>query len=621
MSRAFSLNTQPFRISRASSMLLACALASPALGQVPVVSQPVVQALPGGQSLALNAALARLARDPRDISALADAGNAALSMGDVDAATGFFRRADQIAPGNPRVKAGLAGAMVRNGDPFGAIPLFEEASRAGAIDASLLGDQGLAYDLVGDHETAQRYYRQALSRAANDEVTRRLSLSLAIAGDKQGAELALSPLLRKNDQAAWRTRAFALAILGQTDEAVGVANSVLPREIAEGIAPYLRYMPRLTEAQQAAAANFGAFPRASEIGRDDPRVAAYSKSSRAGIRTAAADAALVPRGAPLGREARSRSRQSSRRPDMRVVRVAPPEPQPARQSDEPDPAPAASAPARLAVATPAPTPAPTATVRAPLPAPAMSATATRAAQISAAPAATELPPVPASASPARTMGPPAPSPAVASSAVSTSAPAPSAAPAARQITLADAFRDFTLPSTDATPAAGAVDIRNLVRARPAAEKPAPAKAAAPKPAPPSHPSRIWVQVATGRDKAALAFDWRRMSRESAEVFRGKQAFISAWGQTNRLLTGPFETEAAANAYIGQLRRANVTGPFLWTSPAGQVVDAVAGSRAEPAPATRQTRRAQAQAEQKAPERAQRRSSRTQKQPEPAKKKR
>jgi hypothetical protein len=134
--------------------------------------------------------------------------------------------------------------------------------------------------------------------------------------------------------------------------------------------------------------------------------------------------------------------------------------------------------------------------------------------------------------------------------------------------LAEAFAEFDRPSTDATPAAGAVDLRRIKPTRPKPAEP-------PKPLPPSHPSRIWVQVATGRDKAALGFDWRRLTREKAEVFRGKLAFVSAWGQTNRLLTGPFQTEAAANSYIAQLRRADVDGAFVWTSPAGQVVDGLA----------------------------------------------
>lgn len=65
-----------------------------------------------------------------------------------------------------------------------------------------------------------------------------------------------------------------------------------------------------------------------------------------------------------------------------------------------------------------------------------------------------------------------------------------------------------------------------------------------------------------------------MAREGAGVFRGKKPYVTTWGQTNRLVTGPFETEAAGNAFLAQLRRADIDGAFLWTSPAGQIVDAL-----------------------------------------------
>ena len=180
-------------------------------------------------------------------------------------------------------------------------------------------------------------------------------------------------------------------------------------------------------------------------------------------------------------------------------------------------------------------------------------------------------------------GPPAQ--AVAASAlapVTTAVPAPSAPPAPppKPVSLADAFSDFLAPpKVDVAPVPGAVDVRRLAPSREATETRATqgksAAAKATKPPPPSHPSRIWVQVATGRAKSALAFDWRRLTRENAQALRGKQGHVSAWGQTNRLLTGPFPTEAAANTFLAQLRRAGVDGAFLWTSPAGQVVDAFA----------------------------------------------
>jgi SPOR domain len=104
-----------------------------------------------------------------------------------------------------------------------------------------------------------------------------------------------------------------------------------------------------------------------------------------------------------------------------------------------------------------------------------------------------------------------------------------------------------------------------VKGKAAVEKPPP---------PPSHPSRIWVQVATGRDKSGLAFDWRRMAKSAETLFKGRRGWVSSWNATNRLLAGPFESEAAANAFMAQLRRADIQGSFVWTSPAGQVVDSL-----------------------------------------------
>jgi len=620
----------------AAAGVLAGSLATPALAQEDDFGDPpgaVVQEVPYNETMNLNAALAQLGRNPRDFSALIAAGNAALAIGDLDAAEGFYNRAEQIMPGNAQAKAGLASALLRKGDPVGAIPRFEAAARAGASGTMLAMDRGLAYDLVGDNVTAQRFYREALAVGSNDEAVRRLALSLAISGDKRGSAGMLTPLLARQDKAAWRTRAFALAIQGQTEDAVAVVNQSLPGPLAQGIAPYLRYMPRLTKAQQAAAANLGQFPRASEIGRDDPRIASYVAASRP-TALAAADSGLIPRGEPLGRASskerrreESRSRQRASAQDTRTERrIAPPEPQPGRDSGPAYAAPAIAAPRpSVAVAPPASAytaPRPSVAVSPPAPAadsreafvvaPSSSAyslpaaprsgsalSATVAAQAVPSPAATaapathgELPALrpapiqqpiaalpPAATPPIASTAPvsavpaavaPAPAPFLAP-APAQSAPAPTAMapepPPERRVSLAEAFSDIARPTIDATPSRGAVDIRKLKPNRPA-------PAAAPKPVVPTHPSRIWVQVATGRDKNALAFDWRRMTRKADALFKGKQPSVSVWGQTNRLLTGPFETEAAANTFISQLGRADLNGAFLWTSPAGQVVDAL-----------------------------------------------
>ncbi|WP_394658169.1 SPOR domain-containing protein [uncultured Novosphingobium sp.] len=308
---------------------------------VPTVSRPVVQRPPSAASQRLSAALARIARDPRDYMALVDAGDAANSLGDPEAAVGFYTRADAISPNNARIKAGMARALVLQGDPIKAIPLFA-AAEAGGAGVDVTSDRGLAYDLVGDPITAQRYYRAALTRNADDETRRRLGVSLAITGDTAGSEVMLMPLLREQDKPGWRSHAFALAIEGKTKEAVDTVNAILPGPLAQSVTPYLRYMPRLTRAQQAAAANLGKFPRASEIGRDDPAIAAYAASA---TRMASADAGLIPRGQQLGSGARSvpaappltrsqrraqeKAAQLARASSAAASRVAPPDPQPA----------------------------------------------------------------------------------------------------------------------------------------------------------------------------------------------------------------------------------------------------------------------------------------------------
>ncbi|WP_226017196.1 SPOR domain-containing protein [Novosphingobium sp. FKTRR1] len=270
----------------------------------------------GGNSSAgqmLNAALSRLAREPRNPQALADAGDAALALGDTAAASGFYTRANEIAPTNGRIKAQIARAQLRGDDPVGALRWFDDAERAGADQSAMALDRGLAFDLVGDNAAAQRQYQLALTRGRDAEATRRYALSLAIAGDRGMADQVLAPLLQSQERAAWRVRTFILAITGSADDAVAVAFASMPQDLAAGIAPYLRFMQRLTPAQQAAAANLGRFPRAADIGRDDVRVLQYAALHPRPARPATVSLALGPTSSarPIA-EDRSKKRRNDR---------------------------------------------------------------------------------------------------------------------------------------------------------------------------------------------------------------------------------------------------------------------------------------------------------------------
>ncbi len=500
---------------RASLAVLACA---PALMggvcAVPSAAQEVVQPMPHPATRRLNDALRRLATNPVSLPALVAAGRASLELDDVDAAQGFFSRAQAVDGEDGRVLAGLAIVALRQEDPVTALSLFEQARVAGEDLRAYAADHGLAHDLVGNNERAQQLYGVALARSENPEMVRRLALSHAISGDQAASEAILLPLLQRRDLAAYRTRAFALAILGREDEAVAIAETMLPPRLARRMAPYLRYMPRLTPAQQAAAANLGSFPRAADIGREDPQLARAASGNTGGSAAAQAASRLVPAGPPMGAGTRDASRDEQ--PTRLVEAMAGME----------DGEPAASEPvvvARLEGPAPAAAPPPAATATQ-QPRPML--TLPRAEE----PAASELPQLEEEAE-------------------------------EDEVSLAEAFSGFTLEAEGPPPpASGAVDITTF---EPVREEPAP-------PPPPAHPRRHWVQVATGRNVSAFRFDWRRLVRESGGLLEGHEPYRARWNSTNRLVTGPFDSANEAQEFVTALGQQGISA-FRFTSAEGQAV--------------------------------------------------
>ncbi len=490
---------------------LCLAWSAPALAQG-VVSQPVVQPLPSGEVQRLNRALVALAKSPRDRDTLIEAGQAALGVDDLEAAIGFFGRAADVDPGHPGAAQGLASVYLRAGRAGEALVQFDRALAGGADERGVLTDRALTLDLVGENAAAQAAYMRALELdPANDEARRRLAVSHAIAGNRARFEDALRPLLDRRDVAAQRARAFGLAIMGDTDRAGAIVEQVMPRDIATRLVPYLAYMPRLTKPQQAAAANLGIFPRAAEIGRDDPRLARFAVEERA-------DSRLAPAGAPLGS-----------RPVPATV----------------------------------PTPPPSTTVYAePVAASVIGSGATPA----AARVATVAPVAVSAAPPAQAPVPAAPA-----------APAAVPRPSIQTLRVADAFADLGAPLPDAKVGGDAVDISRIAAPReappPPVAKPAakpPEKAKPKEPPKPIHPSRVWVQVATGRKVDALAFDWRRISKEGGATLAKLKPHTARWGQTNRLVVGPLKDRDAGQAMVRDLKKKGLD-VFLWLSEEGEAV--------------------------------------------------
>lgn len=443
---------------------LVCAPA--AQGQT-ITSRPVVQPLPSQDTQRLNRALIELAKAPSSVPALLEAGNAALAINDLDAALGFFKRLTDLEPENEPATLGLARVYLRSGRPVMAYLYFDAAKARGAGALAIGSDLALTLDLLGDHAAAQDAYLRQIDESPNDnEARRRLAVSYAISGRASAFETTLRPLVERRDFAAFRARAFGLAIMGKQERASAIAEAVMPPVLAREITPYLEFMPRLTPSQQAAAANLGIFPRAADIGQDPPAVVAY----------------------------RNRLAQEPSAPLAQGKTDGPDGPQEGIGLDE-SLVPAGVPLGEFALDGTAPVP--------------MTAPDAAAMQAASQPDADGVPK-------------PEPEPEPESDAVSEPAPLAEAGPAAKP---------------------------------------------EPEPEPVRHPSRIWVQLATGRDLEALRFDWRRFTRKAPGLLGDFTAHTVPWGQANRLLAGPIDSRESARELINALKQ-NGFDTFRYISPQG-----------------------------------------------------
>jgi pyruvate/2-oxoglutarate dehydrogenase complex dihydrolipoamide acyltransferase (E2) component len=98
--------------------------------------------------------------------------------------------------------------------------------------------------------------------------------------------------------------------------------------------------------------------------------------------------------------------------------------------------------------------------------------------------------------------------------------------------------------------------KKAAEARAAAKRDADARAArarAEKAAKEAEPARAWVQLGVGRNTAAFSFDWKKLAKQAGGALDGKGPWAARYGATNRMLAGPFPTEAAARAAVKRLQ--------------------------------------------------------------------
>lgn len=244
---------RPFLHSRIAAVLaVPLVLASPFAAAQTVFVQP---STPDADALAEQ--IRQLAANPTDVNAMIRAGELTLKLNDGTAAAGFFARAERIDPSNPRIKAGKAILLVQAGRPGEALRMFAEAEALRGDVQTFAAERGLAYDLIGEQERAQRDYRMSLRYRQDDETVRRYALSLGISGKKDEALETIDALLRRSDRGAWRARAFILAMNGDSRGAERIAASMMPGGLGQGLQPFFDRLPKLGPVDRAFAVHFG----------------------------------------------------------------------------------------------------------------------------------------------------------------------------------------------------------------------------------------------------------------------------------------------------------------------------------------------------------------------------
>ncbi|UVO51801.1 SPOR domain-containing protein [Sphingomonas sp. SUN019] len=83
------------------------------------------------------------------------------------------------------------------------------------------------------------------------------------------------------------------------------------------------------------------------------------------------------------------------------------------------------------------------------------------------------------------------------------------------------------------------------------------------------PARIWVQVAGGANAGDLTKAWNAAQGKAAAL-KGKTAYSTPLRATNRVVTGPYKTDAEAQAMVNTLAKQGVSA-FTFTSEVGQKV--------------------------------------------------
>lgn len=470
-----------------------------------------------------------LAKDPHNVAALINRGDAQTASQQFDAAAASYAAALQADAKSVQARIGMARLHLAD-DPHAAETLFLEALQRDPRNAVALNDLGIARDLLGHHAEAQAAYRQAIGIDASMHGAQvNLALSMAMAGQANDAIPMLRPLADAPN-APRKLRDNMAAVLAMSGDRSGaqsiLAQNLPPEQVDQAIAIFTAASPT-----SGAARSFDAAPVASTTPAGGSSSSGPAAASAAEVASASAAPTSVT---PVSAASTSAAPTSPASTTLIAVSAAPVSTAPVSS------APASTAPTNVAVAGAAP----------------VTVTLASANPISATPASA----APVSAAPANA--------AAASIAVASTDPA-SVAPA-------NAAQAGAAPASAVPPASVAVASADPLTSGPAVAAPVTARPAS---------GSAMVQLSTTATRDAADADWRRIQHHLPDLLALHQPVFmqtengqnERWGVRTGGFTGMDEAKAFCNTIKARGFGCFVT--FAQSVPPQQVDQASASSSA------------------------------------------
>ena len=184
-------------------------------------------------------------RRPDDPVAAAGLIRALRNTGQLTEALRIANEAEPKFPQDARVIGELGKAQLASRDIPGALKTLQKAASLPNADWTIYSAIGIAHDLAGQNEAAQRAYAKALEMSPNNPtVQNNLALSLALSGNIDRAIANLEPhgIADRTTPQTRQSLALLYALRGDLDRTEGLVRKDLPEKLAQENLAYYRLL-------------------------------------------------------------------------------------------------------------------------------------------------------------------------------------------------------------------------------------------------------------------------------------------------------------------------------------------------------------------------------------------